>query len=323
MKILKILGLILSFVVLLVLAGVLYVSIALPDTGETQTVKIESTPARLERGRYLANHVAACIDCHSTRNWAVFSGPPVSGTMGKGGEVFDENMGFPGKIYAPNITPHALGSWTDGELLKAITTGVNKEGKALFPLMGYHRFGKMDQEDIYSVIAYIRSLAPIENQVAKTELNFPVNLINKTAPKPADFQKIPPMQDTIKYGAYLVNAAGCVECHSKMDKGAIIAGTEFGGGMEFKQPAGIIRSTNITMHKTNGLGGWTKEMFVKKFKVYADSSLKLPSMAKNELNTPMPWTMYAGMNKNDLEAIYTYLKSLKPLDNKVEIRTVL
>ncbi|SMC87095.1 c-type cytochrome [Pedobacter nyackensis] len=323
MKILKILGLIVSFVIVLVLAGVLYINIAFPDTGDTQTVKIESTPARLERGRYLANNVAACIDCHSTRNWAVFSGPPVSGTLGKGGEVFDENMGFPGKIYAPNITPNALGSWTDGELLKAITTGVNKEGKALFPLMGYRRFGKMNQEDIYSIIAYIRSLAPIENQVAKTELNFPVNLINKTTPKKADFQKIPAMQDTVKYGAYLVNAAGCVECHSKMDKGAIIAGTEFGGGMEFKQPAGIIRSTNITMHKTNGLGGWTKEMFVKKFKVYADSSIKLPAIAKGELNTPMPWTMYAGMTKNDLEAVYTYLKSLKPLDNKVELRTAL
>jgi hypothetical protein len=288
MKILKILGLIISFVVLLVLAGVLYISVALPDTGETQTVKIESSPVRLERGRYLANHVTACVDCHSSRNWAIFSGPPVSGTLGKGGEVFDENMGFPGKIYASNITPHTLGSWTDGELLKAITTGVSKDGKALFPLMGYQRFGKMDQEDIYSIITYIRSLAPVENQVAKTELNFPVNLINKTIPKQANFQKIPPMQDTIKYGAYLVNAAGCVDCHSKMDKGAIVAGTEFGGGMEFKQPAGIIRSTNITMHKTNGLGTWTKEMFVQKFKVYADSSSKIPAIAKGELNTPMP-----------------------------------
>lgn len=321
MKILKILGIVVAFVILLAFAGGLYINSALPDTGATTVIKIEPSPVRLERGRYLANHVTACMDCHGTRNWALFSGPPLTGSLGKGGDVFDQNMGFPGKIYAANITPHALGNWTDGEILKAITTGVNKNGKALFPLMGYQRFGKMDKEDIYSIIAYIRSLKPIQNEVPTTELDFPVSLINKMSPKPADFQKIPGMQDTVKYGAYLVNAAGCVDCHSKMDKGAIIAGTEFGGGMEFKQPAGIIRSSNITMHKTNGLGNWTKEMFVQKFKTYADSTTKLATITKTDLNTPMPWTMYAGMTSNDLSAIYTYLKSLKPIDNKVEIRT--
>ncbi|ACU05156.1 c-type cytochrome [Pedobacter heparinus] len=322
MKILKILGLIVLFVIVIATAAGFYVNVALPDTGKAPAVKIEVTPERLERGRYLANHVTACMDCHSSRNWSLFSGPPVAGTIGQGGEVFDENMGFPGKIYAANITPHALGSWTDGEILKAVTTGVNKDGKALFPLMGYSRFGKMDREDIYSIIAYIRSLQPIKSQVPNTELNFPVSLINKTLPKAADFQKKPDASDSLKYGAYLVNAAGCVDCHSKMDKGNIVPGSEFGGGMEFIQPAGIMRSPNITMHKVNGLGNWSKTMFVQRFKMYADSTVKLPGMGRNELNTPMPWTMYAGMTQQDLAAIYTYLNSLKPLDNKVEVREI-
>lgn len=323
MKILKIMGMILLVVIILVFAGGLYVNFALPDTGKVSEIKIEPTPERLARGKYLANHVSVCMDCHSSRDWSIFSGPIVDGSLGKGGELFDEQAGFPGKIYSSNITPHALGGWTDGDLLKAITTGVNKNGKALFPVMGYNRFGKMDKEDVYSIIAYIRSLKPIQNDVPNTTLNFPVSLINKTLPKPAEFQKIPSVQDTVNYGAYIVNAAGCVDCHSKMDKGAIVPGSEFGGGMEFKQPSGTIRSSNITMHKTNGLGNWSREMFVQRFRAYADSNLKPRAIAKNELNTPMPWILFSGMTTNDLEAVYTYLKSLKPIDNKVEIRSSL
>lgn len=85
MKILKMLGIVVAFVILLAFAGGLYINIALPDTGATTVVKIEASPVRLERGRYLANHVAACMDCHGTRNWALFSGPPISGSLGKGG----------------------------------------------------------------------------------------------------------------------------------------------------------------------------------------------------------------------------------------------
>lgn len=320
MKVLKVLGIILLFIVVVGLCGGLYVNYALPNVGPAKDVKITYSPERIERGRYLANHVAACMDCHSSRDWNLYAGPMVAGTIGGGGEVFDENMGFPGTIYASNITPHHLTSWTDGELMKAITTGESKDGRALFPVMAYNRFGKMDKEDIVSIIAYIRSIKPLDNIVAATKLNFPVNLINKTLPTKADFQTIPNEADTIKYGGYLVNAAGCIDCHSKTDKGKMIAGSEFGGGMEFKFPTGTLRSSNITMHK-NGLGGWTKEAFISRFKLYADSNYKNPKVGKTHLNTVMPWTMYAGMKASDIGAIYAYLKSLQPNANEVVIRT--
>lgn len=322
MKIVKILLIIVAAVVVLVVLGGVYVNFALPNVGEAPQIKIPVTASRIERGRYLANHVSVCIDCHSQRDWSLFSGPLVPGTEGMGGGVFDENAGFPGKIYAPNITPHHLNNYSDGELLKAITTGENKEGKALFPLMAYNRFGKMDREDLYSIIAYIRTLKPLDNKVPQTTLNFPVNLINKTMPGPADFQQLPSKSDTLKYGGYLVNAAGCMDCHSKVDKGAIIKGTEFGGGMEFRQPAGVIRSTNITMHPKYGIGKWTKADFVNRFKVYADSAYRPAKVGRDELNSPMPWTMFAGMTTDDLGAIYTYLKSIKPLNNEVQTRTM-
>ncbi|TKC07475.1 c-type cytochrome [Pedobacter frigoris] len=321
MKKLKVLAIILVSIVLIALSGGLFVNFALPNVGTAPTVKVDITPERVLRGKYLANHVAACMDCHSSRNWEQYAGPMVDGTLGGGGEKFEENMGFPGKIYSSNITPHTLSSWTDGEILKAITTGESKDGRALFPVMAYPRFGKMDQEDIYSIIAYIRLLKPISKNIPQTALNFPVNLINKTLPTKANFQKIPSEADTVKYGGYLVNAAGCIDCHSKTDKGKIIEGTEFGGGMEFKFPTGTLTAPNITMHKTNGLGNWTKDAFIARFKFYVDSNYKAESVGTTVLNTTMPWTMYAGMKETDLAAIYGYLKSLKPSPNKVTVRT--
>jgi mono/diheme cytochrome c family protein len=318
MKALKITGIIVALIVIGILAAGTYVKTALPNTGPAPDLKIETSALKVERGRYLANHVAVCMDCHSTRNWQLFAGPMAPGNLGGGGEVFNQEMGFPGTFYAPNITPHALGTWTDGELFRAITTGVNKAGKALFPLMAYHRFGKMDQEDIYSIIAYLRTLDPVAKEVPASKADFPVSILINTMPQPAAFTKLPAESDRLSYGQYLINASGCVDCHSKTDKGKVIAGTEFGGGMEFKQPAGIIRAPNITLDPETGIGNWTRDMFVQKFKHYMDSNYVAAQLGPDDLNTPMPWSMYAGMKPADLEAIYDYLKSLKPIVHDVK-----
>jgi mono/diheme cytochrome c family protein len=317
MKILKVSGIILLTLIVLIFAAGFYVKTALPDTGPAPDLKIEPTAARIERGDYLANNVAVCMDCHSSRDWQLFAGPVKAGNFGGGGEPFNKEMGFPGNFYAPNITPFSLGKWTDGEILRAVTTGVSKDGHALFPVMGYQRFGQMDQEDVYSIIAYVRSLAPVNNVVPKSEADFPVNFLINTMPKKANFQLKPSETDRVAYGKYIANVAGCVDCHSQTDKGKNIEGTEFGGGMEFKQPGGVLRSANITFDKT-GIGHWTKEAFVQRFKAYADTSYKPAALKPGDLNTPMPWGMYAGMKATDLEAIYEFLKSVKPIAHTVE-----
>ena len=317
MKALKFTLAIVGIVLLLAILSGVYVKVALPNTGKPESITVLPTNQRIENGRYLANHVAVCMDCHSSRDWTRFAGPMKKEGFGAGGEVFNKEMGFPGSFYAANITPYGLKDWTDGELLRAITTGVNKDGRALFPIMASHRFGRMDKEDIYDIIAYIRTLKPVKNDVAKSEADFPVNFIINTMPKKADFQTKPSQIETIKYGAYLVNAAGCVDCHSQTDKGSVIKGTEFGGGMEFKQPGRTVRSPNITFERANGIGNWSKAAFVQRFSAYADTAYHSPKVEKVGMNTPMPWTMYAGMKKPDLEAIYDYLKSLKPIKNQV------
>jgi mono/diheme cytochrome c family protein len=316
MKIVKVMLVLLGLVVLLVLAGGTYVKFGLPDVGDAPKLVIKSTPQRLERGSYLANNVTVCMDCHSTRDWSLFAAPMSTTGIGGGGEKFDQKMGFPGAFYAPNITPAAIKNWTDGELFRAITTGVNKDGKALFPLMASHRFGQMDREDINSIIVYIRSLPPVVNEVPVSKPDFPVNFLINTMPKKASFTKIPSESDTVKYGGYLVNAAGCVDCHSKLEKGSIVEGTEFGGGMEFNFQQGIVRSPNITADTQTGIGSWTKDLFIQRFKSFVSPGYQ-SAKVNNGMNTPMPWVMYGGMKENDLAAIYAYLKTVKTISNQV------
>ncbi len=281
-------------------------------------VKIEATPERIQRGEYLANSVAVCMDCHSTRDWTKFSGPITPGTLGKGGDIFDKNLGVPGTFYARNITPYNLKNWTDGEIFRAITTGVNKNGDAIFPVMPYHYYGLCDTEDIYSIIAYIRTLPEQKNDIPQSTPDFPFSVIMHTIPHKATPRSKPSASDSVAYGGYLVTMAGCVECHTKVDeKMQLVAGTEFGGGREFNLPAGTLRTPNITFH-TSGIGSWNREIFISRFKTYADSNYHSPELVMTDFNTIMPWTMYGRMTEADLSSIYQYLKTIKPIDNKVE-----
>jgi hypothetical protein len=317
-KAFKVVGIVLAILVLAVVAFITYVKTALPDVGEAADLKIEATPERIERGRYLANAVNLCMDCHSTRDWTKFSGPITPGTFGKGGERFDQKMGFPGVYYSKNITPAGISRYTDGELYRVITSGVNKEGKAMFPVMPYKYYGKMDDEDIYSIIAYIRTLEPMENTIQESVSDFPFNVIINTIPAKGTPEKRPDPSDRLAYGKYMTNASGCIECHTRVDKGQIIPELAFSGGREFAFPDGsIIRSANITPHPSTGIGKWTEEYFIQRFKAYADSSYVAPSVAPGEFNSIMPWTMYANMTAEDLGAIFTYLQSVTPQENSV------
>jgi hypothetical protein len=317
-KIFLYIGILVLGLVLVVIALIAYVKIAMPDVGPAEVLTVESTPERIERGKYLATNLMVCMDCHSTRDWSKFSGPLKEGTLGQGGEKFDRNVGMPGVILSRNITPAGVQRYTDGELFRLITTGVTKEGRAMFPLMPYQSYGRMDREDIYSVIAFIRSLEPIENPVPDTELDFPLSVIINTIPTKAVLTQRPDRSDKVSYGGYLVNAAACLECHTQAENGQIIPEFAFGGGREFKFPDGsIVRSMNITPHKT-GIGAWSEEMFVRRFKMYTDSTFTLPSVAPGEFNSYMPWTMYARLDEEDLKAIYAYLQTVKPIESTVE-----
>ena len=111
--------------------------------------------------------------------------------------------------------------------------------------------------------------------------------------------------------------AGCVECHTPVEKGRIIKALSFSGGRDFAFPDGsIVRSSNITPDEA-GIGRWTEEAFIQKFKAYSDSTYVSPEIMPGEYNSIMPWTMYAHMKSSDLAAIFAYLKSVKPNTNRI------
>lgn len=316
-KIVKWIGIIVGLVVLGIIGLMAYVKLALPDVGDAPILQITKTPERIERGKYLANHVTVCIDCHSSRDYSLFSGPIVPGSHGKGGELFNQSQGFPGSFTAKNITPFGIGNWTDGEIYRAITTGVSRDGHAFFPVMPYPYYGKMNDEDVQSIIAYLRTLDPVENVPAESKADFPFNFILNTIPKKAEPMPRPDPNNELATGKYLVTIAGCIECHTQVKQGQIIPEKAYSGGRDFKLAAGTLYSSNITPDKQTGIGTWTKEAFIARFKSYADSSYKAHKVSPNEFQTIMPWTMYGGMKEQDLGAIYTYLMSLQPVQNKV------
>jgi mono/diheme cytochrome c family protein len=293
-----------------------YVSTFLPNVGDAPDLKVEITQTKVERGKYLANHVMLCMDCHAQRDFSLFAGPPSPGTLGAGGEIFDHSMNFPGIFISQNITPSGVGDWTDGELYRLITTGVRKDGKPIFPVMPYLSYGQLDPEDIESVIAYIRTLDPVPTAHEASKADFPLNIIMNTMPQKATPNKRPAKTDLIAYGKYLTTAAACADCHTKMVEGKLV-GKPFAGGFEFAFPDGrILQSANITPHET-GIGLWSREQFIQRFKAYNPESYTPHKVGNEELQTVMPWLMYAGMDEYDLGAIFEYLKTLTPVNNKV------
>lgn len=295
-----------------------YVRFALPKVGNPEVVKVETNPVILEHGRYLANSVCVCMDCHSKRDWTKFAGPMVPGTLGQGGEEFNQRLGFPGSYYAKNITPYGMQDWTDGEILRAISCGVNKEGNPLFPIMPYPNYGNLDRKDLYAIIAYLRTLPAIVNKVPDSKSSFPMNFIIHTIPQKAKYSNIPDKKDKLKYGRYLITAANCAECHTQQEKGKPIEGMEFAGGFKFPLiTGGTVTSANITPDLDSGIGAWTLDAFVSRFKAYSDPKYIPMAIHNQDFNSYMPWTMYSSMQTSDLKAMYAYLRILKPIKNKI------
>ncbi|HEV2340934.1 MAG TPA: c-type cytochrome [Candidatus Acidoferrales bacterium] len=275
--------------------------------------KFESTPARLARGSYLVNSVTDCMACHAQHDWTAHDAPILPGTLGAG-QDFNLLKGLPGHVYAPNITPDhetGAGAWTDDQLARAIREGVGHDGRALFPFMPYQDLRILSDEDLASIIVYLRSLPPVHKQWPQTKLIFPVNYLIRTVPQPLENPvPQPDLSTPEKRGAYLVGIAGCTDCHTPQNgHGQPLPGMYLAGGFVFDGPWGRVASANITPDPS-GIPYYDLAMFTQ--------AMRTGYVGARRLSQIMPWHAFRGMTDEDIAAIFAYLKTVKPVRHHVD-----
>jgi cytochrome c553/mono/diheme cytochrome c family protein len=273
--------------------------------------KFERTPARLQRGDYLVNAMLACGHCHSPHDWSKHDAPTLAG-MDAAGSVMDF-ADMPGRVVAPNLTADVetgAGGWSDDMLARSIREGIGHDGRALF-LMPYKIFSKLSDEDVASIVVYLRSLPPVRNQLPTTELISPVKYIVRNGPEPiTNPVPEPDLSTPLNRGKYLVGVIGCGGCHTPSDSHHnAIETARFGGGEIFEGPWGRVASANLTPD-ASGIPYYDQATFI--------HAIHTGYVGARALNPVMPWWAFRGMTDDDLAAIFTYLKSLPPVRHTVD-----
>lgn len=272
--------------------------------------KFESTPQRLARGEYLVNGVLGCFGCHSDADWSKPGAPPMVGREGAGHIWADQGLPW---LVAPNITSDketGAGAWSDDTLARAIREGIGHDGRALFPMMPYQNYRAMADEDLASVIAYLRTAPAVRNLLPTTKIPFPLSRLIQAAPETVTSTVPTPDQSTpVARGAYLVRMASCAECHTPQENGQPMPGMDFAGGFILYEPNGPVASANITP-APSGIGYYNEATFVR--------ALREGKVGARPLHASMPWYFYGKMSDDDLKSIFAYLHTLKPVRHQID-----
>ncbi len=308
-KLLKYTGLTLGVILVFILLFALYVQIDGIPKYEVQKIdlKVELTPERIAQGQKIAS--MECIACHA-------------GESGKlTGRWLKELPAEFGTINSPNITgdmEKGIGSWTDGEILFLLRTGIKRDGQYIPPYMA--KFHLASDEDMYSVIAWLRSdkIIPTDEEPPESKPSFLTKLLSHFAFKPLPYpETIIPQPDTnnvVEHGKYLANAIyNCYPCHSadfkSMDEMVPEnSGGFYGGGNKMPGLKGeIITTANLTFDET-GIAAYTAEEFVQAVKYN-----------KKRDGTILRYPMFPHNQLTDAEAIaiYEYLKTVPKIKHNV------
>lgn len=268
-------------------------------------VRFEPTPQRVERGRYLANAAIGCVLCHSERDRSQPGAPPVAGGE-FAGAIFVEKPGH--RLVAPNLTPDVAtgaGSWSDDMLARAIREGVGHDGRGLSGPMWWWAFRNLSDEDLASIVVYLRSLAPVRHELpgrllsAEREKQAAEAAQPLAAPVAARDLADPPTR-----GRYLIEVADCMGCHTAWE--APVNPGLGGGGNAIERFGEEVFSANLTPDPT-GIGGYSEEIF----------RGVLRSGRGGTLHPIMPWMAYRNLTDEDIGAIYLTLRQLPPVAHRI------
>ena len=271
--------------------------------------RFESNEGRLARGKYLVDGVLGCFSCHSDADWSKPGAPPVAGREGAG-HVWS-GQGIPWLV-APNITPDketGAGNWSDDTLARAIREGIGHDGRTLFPIMPYPNYRNMTDEDLASVIVYLRTAPPVKSQMPLTKMPFPLNYLMQTMPQPVTGPVTADLATPEKRGAYLVKMGSCALCHTPQEKGEPLPGMDFAGGFILYEPKGPVASANITP-AASGIGYYNDATFIQ--------AMRMGKVGARPLRASMPWYFFGKMSDEDLQAIFAFLKTVKPVKHQLD-----
>ena len=280
--------LVLAFVVLYIIGTVNWNSIRGKEYEvPVEPITIPTDQASIARGEHIAT-IRMCKDCH-TENWS------------------GQSDSVPGLITLsmPNLTPGAGGvgaTNTDEDWVRAIRHGVGYDGRGLL-LMPSRVWYYLSDEDLADLIAYLKSLPPVDNEPPKTELGplgrvmmtlgqLPPELtepdttvIDHDTPRPV----APQPGVTVEYGMYL--ARTCTLCH----------GSELNGQTIF--------DGSVALNLTPGgeMKGWSEEDFIATMRTGVTPN-------GHQLKDVMPWKYFGQMTDSELKAVWMYLQSLPALE---------
>lgn len=264
--------------------------------------QFERTPERVARGKYLVQNLLGCEDCHSEKDWTQHGAPTIAGKE-MAGQMLPV-VDFPGTAVAPNLTPDAetgAANFTDEQIARAIREGIKHNGTTLFPMMPYSEYRELADEDVASVVVFLRSLPPVRNPLPASKINFPVNYLVRSAPQPVNAPVAGPGADQLARGKYMVSL-GC-GCHNAVEK------LPYAGGDSLVGPWGSVVSANITPD-ASGIGYYTEATFI--------TTLRTGYVGARKLNSIMPFGNFKNLTDDDLKAIYAYLRTLKPVKHRVD-----
>jgi len=271
------------------------------DTPVTH-IRASTDSAVVARGAYIVTGQAHCYACHmpdSLKDRGLRE-PLI------GGYTFKTPFG---NIFTPNITPDiatGIGALSDEDLARSLRYNVDHNRHALVGIMP---FNAMSDDDLTSVISYLRTMKPVRNEVPDHDINMLGKILMRFVIKPVltEVSELKP-DSSAAYGQYLAyTVANCNGCHTRRAAAGGYEGDPFAGGNEWETKSGKFSSPNLTPNDTAGrIAKWDYTAFERRFRA-----------GRLMDDSPMPWENYQHISENDLKAIYNFLRTLQPSDHEV------